>query len=207
MLMDADDTIPFCAGSNSKVIQDNLNQGLNTFGEWLKVNSLFLNTTKTEAMLFGTHSKLSKHKDFDLTFHGQSLKRVNMFTYLGIIFDETFSWAPYIQYILPKAGIRLGILSRSQRDLTRHAANTLYLSFIHPIFDYATLYGTVVEWAMPDCWIIFKEGHQKLFQDLWIVTNDKWPELQSRRDKHTFKLVNKCISGNCPQFFKAIFQF
>ena len=34
-----------------------------------------------------------------------------------------------------------------------------------------------------------------------------WLELQSREDKHTFKLVNKCISGNCPQFFKEIFQF
>ena len=93
-----------------------------------------------------------------------------MFTYLGIIFDETISWAPHIQCILPKAGKRLGMLSRLQRDLTCHAANTLYLSFIHPIFDYATLYGTVVKWAMPDCWIIFKEGHPKLFQDLWIVT-------------------------------------
>ena len=35
----------------------------------------------------------------------------------------------------------------------------------------------------------------------------KWPELQSRRDEHTFKLVNKCISGNCPQFFKQYFNF
>ena len=31
---------------------------------------------------------------------------------------------------------RLGMLSRLQRDLICHAANTLYLSFIHPIFDY-----------------------------------------------------------------------
>ena len=81
------------------------------------------------------------NKDFDITFHGQSLKRVNMFTYLGIIFDETISWAPYIQYILPKAGKRLGMLSRLQRDLTCHAANTLYLSFIHPIFDYGDTVG------------------------------------------------------------------
>lgn len=35
----------------------------------------------------------------------------------------------------------------------------------------------------------------------------KWPELQSKRDEHTFKLVNKCISGNCPQFFKQYFNF
>ena len=41
----------------------------------------------------------------------KSLKRVNMLTYLGIIFDETISWAPHIQYILSKAGKRLGLLS------------------------------------------------------------------------------------------------
>lgn len=74
--------------------------------------------------------------DFDSTFQRQSLKRVNMFTYLGIIFDETISWAPHIQYILSKASKRLGMLSQLWRDLTRHAANTLYLSFIRPIFDY-----------------------------------------------------------------------
>ena len=91
-----------------------------------------------------------------------------MFTYLGNIFDETISWAPHIQYILSKAGKRLGMLSRLRRDLTCHAANTLYLSFIQ-FLTMATLYGTVVEWAMPDCWIIFKEGHPKLFQYLWIV--------------------------------------
>ena len=63
VLMYTDDAVLFCAGSNSKVIEDNLNQDLNTLGEWLQVYSLFLNTTKTEAMLFGTHSNLSKHKD------------------------------------------------------------------------------------------------------------------------------------------------
>ena len=62
VLMYTDDTVLFCARSNSKVIKDNLNQGLNTFGKWLQVNGLFLNTTKTEAMLFGTHSKLSKQR-------------------------------------------------------------------------------------------------------------------------------------------------
>ena len=41
----------------------------------------------------------------------KSLKRVNILTYLGIIFDETISWAPHIQYILSKAGKRLGLLS------------------------------------------------------------------------------------------------
>ena len=41
----------------------------------------------------------------------KEFKTGNMLTYLGIIFDETISWAPHIQYILSKAGKRLGLLS------------------------------------------------------------------------------------------------
>ena len=39
VLMYTDDTVPFCARSNSKAIKDNLNQGLNTFGMvWSKLS-------------------------------------------------------------------------------------------------------------------------------------------------------------------------
>ena len=92
-----------------------------------------------------------------------------MFTYLGNIFDETISWAPHIQYILSKAGKRLGMLSRLRRDLTCHAANTLYLSFIHPIFDYGDTVWNCCGVGNAS-WIIFKGGHSKLFRDLRIVT-------------------------------------
>ena len=64
VLMYADDTVIFCAGSDSKSIEDKINLDLSTLGDWLRVNSLFLNTKKNESMLFGTHSKLAKNKDF-----------------------------------------------------------------------------------------------------------------------------------------------
>ena len=35
----------------------------------------------------------------------------------------------------------------------------------------------------------------------------KWPSLRSRRDKHTLKLVRKCIHGRCLQKFKNFFVF
>ena len=161
-------------------------------------------------MLSGTHSKLSKHKDFDLTFHGQSLKRVNMFTYLGIIFDETISWAPYIQYILPKAGktrYAISITKRFNLSCCQH-----FISIIYPSNF----------WLCDTVWNCCEVGNARLLDNFQrraskIVSRSmdsdkawmdlKWPELQSRTDKHTFKLVNKCISGNFPQFFKAIFQF
>ena len=35
----------------------------------------------------------------------------------------------------------------------------------------------------------------------------KWGSLLDRREHHTFNIVNKCISGNCPQFFNSYFSF
>ena len=32
----------------------------------------------------------------------------------------------------------------------------------------------------------------------------KWGTLLNRRKHHTFNIVNKCISGNCPQFLIVI---
>ena len=33
----------------------------------------------------------------------------------------------------------------------------------------------------------------------------KWSSLNQRRDSHVFTLVNKCIAGKCPSFFKHYF--
>ena len=52
-------TIPFYSTLSQPVIQETLNEELELIATWLRDNSLFLNTSKTESMLFGTHAKLS----------------------------------------------------------------------------------------------------------------------------------------------------
>ena len=54
---------------------------------WLYNNSLFLNAVKTEAMMFGTHARLSD-ADFRITFKGRPIKRVFELKCLGLVFDE-----------------------------------------------------------------------------------------------------------------------
>ena len=34
----------------------------------------------------------------------------------------------------------------------------------------------------------------------------KWPTLEERRRKSVFKLVKKCLQGQCPQYFKEYFK-
>ena len=68
-------------------IDKSLNEYLDLIGSWIYNNSLFLNVVKIEAMLFGTHARLSD-ADFGITFKGQLIKRVFEFRYLGVAFDK-----------------------------------------------------------------------------------------------------------------------
>ena len=90
MLMYADDTVLFYFGKVATTIEKSLNEDLDLIGSWLYNNSLFLNAVKTEAMLFGTHARLSD-ADFGITFKGRPITRVFEFKYLGVIFDEDIS--------------------------------------------------------------------------------------------------------------------
>ena len=75
MLMYADDTVLFYPGKVAAAIEESLNEDLKLIESWLHNNSLSLNVDKTEAMLFGTHARLSK-ADFGIAFKGRPIKCV-----------------------------------------------------------------------------------------------------------------------------------
>ena len=86
-LMYADETVLFYFEKVAATIEKSLNEDLDLIGSWLYNNSLFLHAVKTEAMMFGTHARLSD-ADFGITFKGRPIKRVFELKYLGVVFDE-----------------------------------------------------------------------------------------------------------------------
>ena len=59
----------YCSSSQASVIQDKLNAELSKIDHWLSFNSLFVNVTKTEALLFGTAPRLSAVNSFSITLN------------------------------------------------------------------------------------------------------------------------------------------
>ena len=57
ILMYADDTVVFFSAPEVSAIQATLVRKLQAIDCWFHLNSLFINLTKTEAMLFGTSQK------------------------------------------------------------------------------------------------------------------------------------------------------
>ena len=210
ILMYADDTVLYCSSSQASVIQDKLNAELSKIEHWLSLNSLFVNVTKTEAMLFGTAPRLSAVNYFSINLNNNVIKRVFQFTYLVIVFDDRLSWNEHIKHLISKAGKRVGMLGRLRRSLTRGSANVVYCSLIRPILQYCV-----------SVWGCCGQGHKQGLEALQnraarIVARTvrsnpainvlKWRTFEERRRKSVFKLVEKCLQGQCPQYFKQYFK-
>ena len=86
----ADDIVLYCSSSKASVIQDKLIADLSKIEQWLSFNSLFINVTKTYAMLFGTAPRLSVVNSFSITLNNNVIKWVFHFTNLSVVyFAET----------------------------------------------------------------------------------------------------------------------
>ena len=204
MLMYADDTVLFYFGKVAATIEKSLKEDLDLIGSWLYDNSLFLNALKTEAMLFGTHARLSD-ADFGITFKGRPIKRVSEFKYLRVIFDEHTCWNSHVKYVLSRYGKRLRMLERIRENLTSDCANSTYTACIHPIMDYCdTVWNCcgvgnsspLERLLRSAAKIVSKTGESDRALDYL-----KCPSLVNRRESHVNELVKRCIKGKCHHFF------
>ena len=66
--------------------EKSLSEDLDQIGSWLCNNSLFLNTVKNEAMLFGTHARLSD-ASFGIVLKGRPIERIYEFKYLRVVLE------------------------------------------------------------------------------------------------------------------------
>ena len=124
--MYADDTVLFFSAPEVSTIEASLVRELQAIECWLRLNSLFINVTKTEVMLFGTSQRLAKVDQFSVSVNESAIKRVTEFKYLGVIFDEHLSWNEHVKESVFKAGRWVGLLGRVRRYITRHSANAIF---------------------------------------------------------------------------------
>ncbi len=89
--------------------------------DWLRANSLPLNTKKTQFMIFKTKS--AKINDPDLVIGNSKIERVSSTRFLGLTVDEHLSWSTHVKALCSKLASGLYML-RSMRNLLPHWAKT-----------------------------------------------------------------------------------
>ena len=106
--MYADDTSLYKAFRTAQDLSDELIPAFVKICEWLKMNKLALNVLKTEFMIIGTSKRLNileqtpETTPYIISVDGCQIRRVKSVKYLGLIVDDTLTWAEHVDYISTK---------------------------------------------------------------------------------------------------------
>ena len=107
--------------------------------EWIKLNSLKLNSKKTKEMILHFGRRFHTNAIPNIVASGEKIEKVNEFKLLGVIIRSDLSWCSHVKYIVSKASRRIFVLS----TLIRSGVSTsdilaVYCSLVRSVLEYAS---------------------------------------------------------------------
>lgn len=203
----ADDTSLSLALENPQIRADVLNQDLIFIQEWSYKWKVTFNHTKTEVVNFIQGSDYGEQ----LVFEASNLESTGEHKHLGVVLQSNLKWDAHIHSIATKANMLISCLSSFKYRLGRKALETMYKSFIMPIFDYAdvvwdsctdTLSNVLEDLHLQALRIITGTvrgtSHQLLYNESGFCS------LQDRRRRHKLILYKKILLGFTPNFLTEL---
>ena len=122
---------------NDASIVDNINIELSKIYEWLAVNKLSLNISKTKFRIF--HHPNKKIRNIQIKINDIDIERVADFCFLGLTINEHLTWKTHIDKISSKVSKFNGILNKLKHFLPHQVLRSLYCSLIQSQINYCIL--------------------------------------------------------------------
>ncbi len=113
----------FNVNCNNNNNNDQINSELDKISDWLKLNKLSLNVSKSKCMFFHTHQKTIV--SLKLQINGVEIIQVTNFKFLGVVINEHLNWRNHVEYISYKISRTNDILNRLKHYLHVHIMLTL----------------------------------------------------------------------------------
>ena len=133
----------YCSNKDFLVLNNHLNEDVNALSEYFVQNELLVNVkkNKTEAMLFGTHQRISKleNKTLNISCSNTQINNTNTYKYLGVELDSTLQMTSHFDKCYKKASSRLNFLKKIRHLVNEETAKTIYDSMIAPTLSYCSL--------------------------------------------------------------------
>ena len=146
--MNADDTLLYTFGKDVDKIKHALNNDLKQLENWLRLNQMHVNVSKTKVMLLHSKTKRILH-DFDVYRNDERLEIVDQYKYLGVIIDSNLRWQEHVDNLCKRISMKLPVLRRIKPFLSKQALITVFNSTILPLFDYACIvWSSCGEWNL-----------------------------------------------------------
>ena len=129
----ADDTSLACTTSNTVDLESILNHDLDIITKWSKQWLLTFNAAKTEVLYFGNQQPPV------LNFNDTLLDVTDTHKHLGLTFSDNCKWHKHIDNIILSGSKLLGIMRKLKFTVRRKTLNQIYVSFLRPILEYASV--------------------------------------------------------------------
>ena len=140
-IMYADDTTLFSNlksfGNNIQTREYLINAELSNVREWLDINKLSLNKSKSKYMIFHVPNKDIQY--LTLKIDNVIIEKVDEFSFLGLTMDTNLNWKRHSEKICNKCAKMIGILNRLKYVLPHGIKIMLYNSLILPHINYCIM--------------------------------------------------------------------
>lgn len=135
----ADDTSYICSAlSQNEVISKSQNI-LNTLSEWFTKNKLFVNTSKTEFMLFKLKTP-AVNESYLLKINGSSIKQVVTVKFLGVHINQSLKWDDQVSSLCANLSSACYVLYRLQHVTSINTLLTYYYAHFYSRVTYSILF-------------------------------------------------------------------
>ena len=127
----ADDTTLVVTAKSYEDLFQFANDDLNSLYDWLCANKLTINLDKTKYIVYSISNRTSMPSNsLSLALNGVKIKRVDQFTFLGLIIDQHLSWKAHMLKILSKIQRNLSVIRKIACFLDKDALMQLFHSLI-----------------------------------------------------------------------------
>jgi Reverse transcriptase (RNA-dependent DNA polymerase) len=161
--MFADDSALFYPSSSPEDAVVSMNHDLELIADYLYMNKITLNLTKTKYVLFRARNKALGTAN-DPSFCGSIIERVANFKYLGLILDEFVTFGAHIRELTKKISPFVGLLYRLSCFLPQRLLKLMYHAYIGSNLQYLiTIWGGTCKTLLEPLQILQNKALKSVF--------------------------------------------
>ena len=133
----ADDTSLYIIVDDPIEAASQLNSDIEKVHEWATKWLVTYNPTKSESIIFSRKRNKPLHPP--IVMDQKQINEVSSHKHLGVFLSNDCTWHEHMEYIKSKAWKRINIMRKLKFILDRRSLQTIYLTFIRPLLEYANV--------------------------------------------------------------------
>ena len=211
----ADDTQILVSGRKDDMaaLIERMQSSLASLDVWFRANSLKVNASKTQLMVFGSRQNLRGIPEIEVRFRGETVRPERTVRNLGVVFDPTLSWDAHVAHVVNKCfGMLIG-LNHVRHHLPQQVIPTIVQGLVLSHVRYCiTVFGNCTDQNHKQLQRIINfcarvvAGRRKFDRISDVLNGPDWFTSKQLCDYHLLTLVHRVLRSGEPASLVSLFS-